>query len=399
MFKNVKLFGMLLLVIVMVFSGCSSTEEPMEVMEEVETDSGENTELTEEALAVTEEAAEFVASNEAMLNLDYSTGLDSNGFYENVVASQFVEDFEFNTIEVPAEIHTVSEATLQAEIDNLMTGFETLIQVTDRAIVDGDTINLDFVGSVDGVEFEGGSTNGSGTEVTIGVTNFIDDFLQQLIGHTPGEVFDIEVTFPEDYGVDTLNGKEAIFAITLNYISDSITPELTDAFVQENLAPAYEWTTVDEMKAEMMTGISEMAVMNYVQTYVIGKAIVTSVPEEVLTYQKNSMMNYYQSTASSYGMTMTEFLTSNFGIATIEELYESATQDLTDMSNNSLVVQAIAEEANLSVSEEVLRDFFINVNGSGDYTEFEGIYGIEFLKYTVLQQMVMDYLVEKAELL
>lgn len=396
MIKNVKLFGMMLLVATMVFSGCSSADEPTEVTEEIQSESLES---IEEAAEATEGVAELEGAEEVLLDLDYTTGLDANGFYENIVAADFVEDFNIDSIAIPAEIHAVSDETLQAEIDNLLTEFMTSTVVTDRTIVDGDTVNIDFVGSVDGVEFDGGNTGGAGAEVTIGVTNYIDDFLQQLIGHKPGEVFDIEVTFPEDYGVDTLNGKDAIFAITVNHISESMTPELTDAFVQENLTLAYEWTTVEEMKAGMKTGISEMAVLNYVQSDFIDHVVVSSIPEEVLEYQKKSMMNYYQSTAASYGVTMNEFLTSYFGLTTVEELYETAAQDLEDMSTYSLIMQAIAEEAELSVTDDVLSEYFLNVNGTGDFSEFEGIYGIEFLRYTVLQQVVLDYLVEQAELL
>jgi len=387
---------MMLLVAVLVFSGCSSKDEPTEadVAIEVQAENEESAEGTGEVTETEVETAEGVT-----LDLDYATGLDASGFYENISAKEFVENLDVNTIAIPAEIHIVSDEILQAEIDNLLAGFMTSTQVTDRAIVDGDTVNIDFVGSVDGVEFEGGNTSGAGTEVTIGVTNYIDDFLQQLIGHTPGETFDIEVTFPEDYGVDTLNGKEAIFAITLNYISESTTPELTEAFVQENLAAVYKWTTVDEMKAGMTTSISEMAVLNYLQTDFIDKVTVTSIPEEVLEYQKKSMMNYYQSTAASYGVTLNEFLVSNFGLASVDELFESAVQDLEDMSNYSLIIQAIAEEADLTVTEDVLSEYFVAVNGTGDYSEFEEIYGIEFLKYTVLQQVVLDYLIEQAELL
>jgi len=395
MFKNVKLFGIMMLVAVMVFSACSSAEEPMEATEEVQEESAVVTETTDEVEAT--DASEEVV--EVVIDLDYGTGLDTNGFYADLVAKEFVENLVVSSIAVPKEIHTVEEATLQSEIDNILVSFMTTNEVMDRAIADGDTVNIDFVGSVDGVEFEGGSTSGAGTDVIIGETAYIDDFIQQLVGHTPGETFDIEVTFPEDYGVETLNGKEAIFAITLNYISEAVMPELTDAFVQENLAEMLEWTTVEEMRAGMMSTISERAILAYVQSDFIDQLVVTSIPEAVLDYQKKSMTNYYLSTASSYGVTLNEFLVSNFGLTSMDELYESAAQDLEDMSNYSIIIQAIAEEADLIVTDDVLRDYFVDINGSGDYSEFEDIYGIEFLKYTVLQQVVMDYLVEQAELL
>ena len=95
-------------------------------------------------------------------------------------------------------------------------------EVTDRAVKDGDTLNIDYVGTVDGVAFEGGSTDGKGTQVTIGVTSYIDDFLEQLIGHRPGETFDIEVTFPDPYENNPdLAGKDAVFTVTVNHIVET----------------------------------------------------------------------------------------------------------------------------------------------------------------------------------
>ncbi|MCD8074242.1 MAG: FKBP-type peptidyl-prolyl cis-trans isomerase [Lachnospiraceae bacterium] len=85
-------------------------------------------------------------------------------------------------------------------------------------VEDGDTVNIDYVGSIDGVEFSGGSTNGTGTDLTIGSGSYIDDFEEQLIGYHPGDTVDVTVTFPEDYGVDDLNGQEAVFEVTINGI-------------------------------------------------------------------------------------------------------------------------------------------------------------------------------------
>ena len=89
---------------------------------------------------------------------------------------------------------------------------------TSLTIEDGDTVNIDYVGSIDGVEFQGGNTNGSGADLVIGSHTYIDDFEEQLIGHHPGDSVDVTVTFPEDYGKDELNGKEALFKVTVNGI-------------------------------------------------------------------------------------------------------------------------------------------------------------------------------------
>ena len=83
----------------------------------------------------------------------------------------------------------------------------------------------------------------------MGSGTYIDNFEDQIVGHTPGETFDVTVTFPEDYGNEDLNGKEAVFETTLNYIKESVTPELTDDWVKENLGESMSLNSVDELKA------------------------------------------------------------------------------------------------------------------------------------------------------
>lgn len=89
---------------------------------------------------------------------------------------------------------------------------------TSLTVEDGDTVNIDYVGSIDGVEFDGGNTQGMGTDLVVGSGSYIDDFEDQLIGAHPGDQVDVYVTFPEDYGVEDLNGKEALFQVTINGI-------------------------------------------------------------------------------------------------------------------------------------------------------------------------------------
>ena len=109
-------------------------------------------------------------------------------------------------------------------------------------VEDGDTVNIDYVGSVDGVEFDGGNTQGMGTDLVIGSGSYIDDFEDQLIGAHPGDQVDVYVTFPEDYGVEELNGKDVEFTVTVNSISTLVYPELTDDIVKE----ISDCETVDE---------------------------------------------------------------------------------------------------------------------------------------------------------
>lgn len=98
---------------------------------------------------------------------------------------------------------------------------ETTYQTDPSLTVEnGDTVNIDYVGSIDGVEFSGGNTQGMGTDLVIGSGLYIDDFEEQLIGAHPGDHVTVTVTFPEDYGKEELNGKEAVFEVTVNGIYD-----------------------------------------------------------------------------------------------------------------------------------------------------------------------------------
>ena len=94
-------------------------------------------------------------------------------------------------------------------------GYSTDASLT---VENGDTVNIDYVGTVDGTEFDGGSTGGMGTDLTIGSGLYIDDFEDQLVGSHPGDEVEVTVTFPEDYGKEDLNGKEAVFDVTVNGI-------------------------------------------------------------------------------------------------------------------------------------------------------------------------------------
>ncbi|MCD7761943.1 MAG: FKBP-type peptidyl-prolyl cis-trans isomerase [Lachnospiraceae bacterium] len=115
-----------------------------------------------------------------------------------------------------------SDDTEEASTESVTESAEAAYSTdTSLTIEDGDTVNIDYVGSIDGVEFSGGSTDGAGTDLTIGSGTYIDDFEEQLIGYHPGDTVDVTVTFPEDYGVDELNGQEAVFEVTINGIYES----------------------------------------------------------------------------------------------------------------------------------------------------------------------------------
>lgn len=102
-----------------------------------------------------------------------------------------------------------TSGTDTADTSSDETGSTSYSTDTSLTVESGDTVNIDYVGTVDGVEFEGGSTDGAGTDLVIGSGSYIDGFEDQLIGAHPGDTVEVNVTFPEDYGVEDLNGKAA----------------------------------------------------------------------------------------------------------------------------------------------------------------------------------------------
>ena len=330
----------------------------------------------------------------------YSEGLDENGFFAGIRALDYiVQPFNYRALSIPNDVHYVSDEVIQSEIDSMLAGYSTNEEIYDRAIVKGDTVNIDYVGSVDGVEFEGGSTGGRGTNVIAGSLDYIDDFLVQIIGHKPGETINVEVTFPDDYHAEELAGKDALFVTTINYIAgDEIKAELTDEFVAENLSYYGGWTSIADMKAGLRSNIQQYAIQGYVGEYFSNEVTIRSVPEQLLKYQQRSMLSYYENTAGQYGMEFEEYLKEIEGLSGLDELVDRHQDDIMQMAKTVLVVQAVAESENFSISAEDLKSYFLEQFGSDDYSMFEEQYGLPFIKQAVMHSKVMDYIIENAVL-
>ena len=175
----------------------------------------------------------YLAAIRTASSSDANAGLTADGRIDGVDVLSLVTLANYENISVPADEVSATEEEVDNTINATLTSHRELSTDAALEIADGDTVNIDFVGTVDGVEFEGGNSGGSGYDLTIGSGSFIDNFEEQLIGHKPGEEVTVNVTFPEGYS-DELGGKEASFAVTVNGIM--VTPELTDAFVVENFA-------------------------------------------------------------------------------------------------------------------------------------------------------------------
>lgn len=337
-------------------------------------------------------AAEDTETNDYS-DFNYSDPLNDDGTFKDIRALDYVTLAPY-PVKIPTDISTVSDEDIQAEIDELLESYAAPEQITDRAVVHGDTLNIDYVGKVDGVEFSGGSTEGEGTDVTIGVTNYIDDFLEQLIGHMSGETFDIEVTFPEDYDTkteDSLNGKDAVFTVTINYIEgDDVTPELTDAFVVEKFSENRGWNTVDDLKSSVRDSLFENNISAYVQSYMVDLSEFGEVPTAVYEYQVGCMVDYYQQMSSYYSTDIETML----GM-TVEELVAECEDDLMESAKFTLAIQAICEEnEDLKPTEQDLEDYYMENFGSTDYSASLELYGAPYLNFVVMTNNVVNYLID-----
>ena len=149
--------------------------------------------------------------------------------------------------------YTVKDEELDAEINRLLDRNARKVNVEGRSAQNGDIANIDFVGTVDGVKFDGGEAEGF--DLTLGSGQFIPGFEDQVVGMNIGEKKDVHVTFPENYQAEALKGKAAVFAVTLNALQAKELPELTDEFIKDATGSA----TVEEYKAKTKERLQKQA--------------------------------------------------------------------------------------------------------------------------------------------
>jgi trigger factor len=360
-FKRIIALIMLSAMMLGVLGGCAVKEAETDT---TDTDTGEET--TEEV---------YVSAEDSVYPY-YSQGLDENGFFEGVTASDIVTLPEYKGIGVSSTLLVADEDDVEDQISQILEDYAYYEQITDKAIEDGDTVNIDYVGSVDGVEFDGGSTQGNGTTVTIGVTSYIDDFLEQLIGHTPGENFDIEVTFPDPYTNNTdLSGKDAIFNITINYIQgDEVIPEISDEVAED-----YGFSSVDELKDDIRDWLVEQQTITYVDS-IIATAECSEIPDSVIEYYRNYMEGYYTAYAENYGVELDTFMT-YYGYEDFDDFFESNGDSVNDMALKALAYQAIAEIEGIGVTGDDITE--------AGYTGYATYYGTGYVYQNVLSAYVI----------
>lgn len=326
----------------------------------------------------------------------YSAYLNDDGTLKGVDSATLVTLPQYKGIAVPAEEYTITDDELNTQINSILDQYATYDQITDRAIADGDVVNIDYVGTVDGEEFSGGNTNGRGTLVTAGSDAYIDDFLTQIIGHTPGETFDVNVTFPDPYESNPdLAGKAAVFHTTINYIQgDKHVPELTDEFVSQTSALA-DYGTAQGMKDTIRTSMEDNKADNYVLQKVLDECQFSEFPADLVDQLVDVSMAQFESQASAYGLDM-ETARSMMGYESEDAQREAMTASAQEQLKTVVMLEAIAKAEGLTVDEDALTNYFSTNVGTSDYSAYQTYYGRGYLCQAVLLDSAMDLVTSSA---
>ena len=331
-------------------------------------------------------------------------GLTSPG---PAIKNDNIEISQYNGIEIEkVEIGEVTDEDVELEVSYRMMDYTTSEEVTDRPIQEGDTANVDYVGTVDGVAFDGGTAAGVDIEVSVNDTQYIEGFASSLIGHKTGDVFDADVTFPSEYHAAELAGKPAVFTFTVNSVSVSTTPELTDEFVAENIEGC---NTVEEFKEKLrdeLTANNESTASAQLQSEAWEKVVrntkVILLPEDEVQKEVDSFYAMYQSYAESYEMEFSEFLEMYMG-TTEEEFAEQVKSAAEETVEQRLIVSAISEKEGIELTDEEFEEKIVQLAsdyGFSSKDEFFEAYGGQVtedqMKDYFLQEKVIQWIADHA---
>lgn len=319
------------------------------------------------------------------------------------ISNEYVKISQYKGVEVQkVTVTEVTDETVESQIQTMLEANAETIEITDRAAQDGDTVTIDYEGKKDGVAFDGGTS--TDYPLTLGSDTFIDGFEDGIVGHKTGETFDLNLTFPEEYSVNTdLAGQDVVFTVTIKSITQSEVPELNDEFVQK---VSEESKTVEEYKKEVresleesMKEAAESSLIENVWDAVLENSEVTEYPQDRVQKIIDQMNEQYQEMATYYNVEFEEFLTTYMGMD--EETFNTEVENVAkEQMKEILVMELIAEEEKLTPSDEELEKKY------EEYAEAYGFESVDALKEMVteddLKQMatlevVQNWLVENCK--
>ena len=273
-------------------------------------------------------------------------------FICDVTVKPEVELGQYKGLEVEKVSAEVTDEDVMKELEKVQKQNARKVEVTDRAAQLGDVVNVDYLGSVDGVAFDGGKAEGFDLE--LGSHSFIEGFEDQIVGHNIGEEFDINVTFPEAYHAPELAGKAAVFAIKVNGITAKELPELNDAFAED----VSEFSTLDEYKADILAKLAAEKTEKAKQLQgdkLLDAAVANckmEVPQVMYDNKIDSMMREFEENIVRQGLSMDVYYQY---MGTNEETMRETFKDTSMKSVDArLMLEAIAKAENLVISDEDL---------------------------------------------
>lgn len=287
---------------------------------------------------------------------------------------------------------TVTDEDVEMSIKSDLEILATKTDVTGRAAKLGDIAIIDFEGKKDGVAFEGGA--GTDYELELGSKTFIDGFEDGIVGHNIGEKFDLNLTFPENYGSADLAGKDVVFTVTLKALKEKNVPELTVDILKEL---GTEAKTVEEYKAQVKANLeksnkesAETTLLNSVWEALIKNCEVKKYPEGKVDEYENNMKQQYSYYAQMYGMDIDQFFTQIMGMSAKEMAKNTVTQQL--------AIALIAEKEGLTIDDKAyeagVKELAEQYGYQDKEDEFVKAYGEDTIREALLQEKVGNFLVD-----
>ena len=297
------------------------------------------------------------------------------------------------TVETSPKL-TVDEDMVNSQIDYLRKNYLT---ETEDAAKEGDTVNIDFVGKMNGEAFDGGS--GTGYDLVLGSGSFIDGFEDQLIGAKKGEKLEVNVTFPESYPNNPdLAGKPAVFDVTVNKVSTM--PELTDQWVKEHAedmgSKASDVASFRVEQQALLQAQVDYQYNNTIQQDALQQIVDTSeitVSDAMQKYAEDYVISQEVSTAKQYGHGLADML-NMYGMS-VDDFKKEISSYATDYAKQRMVVAAIANEQGIKSSDQLIDELAVELSGLAgkELNKIQLIeqYGGDAVKDEAVNKAVLDY--------
>ena len=324
---------------------------------------------------------------------NFSEGLTAEGRIKGADLSK-VKDIGLDSLSVDYSEIEYTDEEVDSIVEQAIASFEYFSTDASIEVKDGDTINLDYVGYVDDVAFDGGNTQGAGTQLVIGSGSYIDTFEQQLIGSHPGDSVTVNVNFPDPYENNPdLAGKPARFECVVNSVK--VTPEFTDEFVAENLSDYAD--TVDGYRAF----VKELGEKSNIQTWISNKiaeeasakapgSYISHLKQLVKYSDEENYKQYNNLWKQYYGEVRYNNFTEYTGMNDAD--YEKNLKEVAEKTASAnLTYEAFFVNKGLTVTDE---NYNMIVENAGGAETAVSTYGEAFLHQNAIKQAVLDYLVE-----